>query len=146
MGHRGTVVALTAALVAATVPGTAAASGASERVFGIEDCGEPEVRPDRIVLACADFGLYVDKTDWSSWGGRRARAKGVLNVNDCDPSCAEGHFDRYKVKLRLSRIRNRPCGRHDELIPIYTRLRLWFPDEKPDFANRIKRRHITCEI
>jgi hypothetical protein len=134
---RATRVGIGAVLVLLVVAG-ATAGARGERVFGIEDCGDPEVRPDRIVLACADFGLYVNKLDWKSWGGAKARATGVIHANTCDPSCAEGSYQSYPVNVRLFKVRNRPCGDGGQLIRMYTRIKLSFPDGEPENVDRFR--------
>lgn len=88
----------TAAVVGALLIGAApAATAGGDRVFGIEDCGKAGVRPDGIVLTCADFGLYINGLDWKSWGERKARATGVIHAKNCDPSCAEGFYEDFPV-------------------------------------------------
>jgi hypothetical protein len=66
------------------------------------------VRPRSIVLACGDGNLYVTRIEWSRWTMREARGVGVGHQNDCVPDCARGHFHRYRVALRLYRVRD--CG------------------------------------
>jgi hypothetical protein len=125
--------AIVCALAIAAVP--TASGGGEKKVFGIQDCGKPRVKPKRIVLACADFGLYANHFDWRHWGARKARTDGVLHAKDCTPSCAEGRLVDYPVEVILRKIKTETCngitGR------FYTKIKLNFPAEAPDFANRI---------
>lgn len=68
------------------------------------DCEYPEQRPRAITLTCADAGIYIDQIDWSRWDSEGAQGRGTYNVNDCEPSCAEGTFLRAQVKIHLSRL------------------------------------------
>lgn len=40
---------------------------------------------------------------WRGWGGAGAQAAGTLEVNPCQPSCAEARPVRYPVSVTLSR-------------------------------------------
>jgi hypothetical protein len=97
------VVVLVVAVVA-----LAFASGAEARVF-VSPCGDALVRPKRIVFTCADAGLRIARIHWRTWGGPVATGDGVLEVNDCNPFCAAGHFHFYPARVQL-RHRQR-CGR-----------------------------------
>lgn len=68
------------------------------------DCEFPAQKPEAITITCGDGGMYVDQIDWSRWDSKGAKGIGTYNVNDCDPSCAEGTFLKEKVKLHLSRL------------------------------------------
>ena len=58
--------ALTLALTAAIGGGLAApASGGDQKIYAVQDCGEPKVKPKRIVFACADFGLYANAVSYT---------------------------------------------------------------------------------
>ena len=73
MNSTGLVRRAVYALAACCLTGLAVASLASaggKRVFGVEDCNDPEVKPERIVFACAD-ALHKIKT--YSCDGFRAR-------------------------------------------------------------------------
>ena len=68
------------------------------------DCEFPAQKPEAITLTCGDGGMYVDRIDWSRWDSKGAQGIGTYNVNDCDPSCAEGTFLKERVKVHLSRL------------------------------------------
>jgi hypothetical protein len=68
------------------------------------DCEYPEQKPEAITLTCADGGMYIDQIEWSRWDSKGAQGIGIYNVNNCDPSCAEGTYSRTRVKVHLSRL------------------------------------------
>lgn len=96
------------------------------------------------MLACADFGLYSNTLDWKSWGGRKARAEGVIHANTCDPACVDGNYEHFPVKVKLYKIGNRPCGRGGKLIPIYTKMKLSFPSGQPDRIGPYRKSRVFC--
>jgi hypothetical protein len=136
------LVALAATLATCALAASTATAGGG-RVFGIEDCNKPEVRPDRIVLACADFGLYINHLDWKSWGGQKSRATGVIHARTCDPICPGSPYRDFPVKVRYYKPRNRPCG-GSGLIHMYTRLHLSFPAGEPDGIGPYRDSKVTC--
>ena len=137
-------IALAVALVVLALGGTSAGAGGGHRIFGIEDCNNPEPRPDRIVLACADFGLYINALDWKSWGGRQSRATGVIHAKTCDPICIGSPYKDFPVKVRYDKPGNRPCGGGGKLIRIYTRIHLSFPDGEPDRIGPYRDSKVIC--
>jgi hypothetical protein len=56
-----------------------------------------------------DGSLFVQHMRWTTWDARKAVGTGVAHVNDCRPSCAEGHYSSYRVTVRLTRPRHL-CG------------------------------------
>jgi hypothetical protein len=109
-------------------------SGGQQKIYGVQDCHIPKVKPKRIVLACADFGLFANHFHWSHWGHRKAKAKGVLHAKVCKPSCAEGFFKDYPVEIVLRRIKTRTCN--GKRARYYTKVKLNFPGAHPQFAHR----------
>jgi hypothetical protein len=130
--------------VAVLVPAVLAATGdaARERTYAPKDCTKPQVRPNRIVFACGDFGLYANHLRWKKWGHRRARGRGTLHANSCDPSCSAGNFDKYRVHVQLRKVRRRFCG--DRYVRLFRKAILNFPDGKPSYAHRIHRTGLYC--
>ncbi|MQY26714.1 hypothetical protein [Nocardia aurantia] len=60
------------------------------------------VRPDTLILACADLGAVVEEITWSSWGPEGAEGEGTERDNTCDPSCAAGNMVTKPVHVMLS--------------------------------------------
>ena len=73
-------------------------------VVGVE--GAIAVRP-RTLDVSAD-GVLEDLS-WDRWDDRGAEGTGVLEVRDCDPTCASGGRDSYLATIRLAQ--PRLCGR-----------------------------------
>lgn len=61
-------------------------------------------RPKKIVLACADAGLFASNISWRSYGGSVASGKALIHVNGCNPTCVEGHFHTFHSPIVLRRI------------------------------------------
>jgi hypothetical protein len=136
---RALTIAITASAGLVLMPG---AAGAGQGPFAVEDCTKPEARPERIVIACGDFGLFVDSINWDNWGDRKATGHGALNANDCTPSCAEGDFKRYPVNMTVRKVRKRECG--GKRVPLFTKLILSFPGSAPSFAGALQKNPIFC--
>ena len=111
-----TVRAATAPTVTAptvTAPPTtvrAAAAPLSQRATGqdavIFQCGgRRSVRPDEIVLSCADRGMILEKLTWHDWGASTATATGVLSEDNCEPSCAGGHVVSFSAEVSVTGLR-----------------------------------------
>ena len=65
------------------------------------------VRPAEVILARADGNAAFEVDRWTSWTARVARAVGVAETNDCEPSRVAGHFHPHRAVLLLDR--PRPC-------------------------------------
>ena len=78
---------------------------------GLPDClGRVQVRPSRVVLACAGGGFGADRLTWQGWGGAQAFGTGSAYVSDCTPTCASGQVRRYPIVLVVSGIQHCPDG------------------------------------
>jgi hypothetical protein len=84
------------------------------------DCIHEAYKPHRILIACADAGLYVTGMKWSTWKRKIAVGHGTGHINDCTPNCAMGHFHKAAVRVRLSSAHF--C--HDVDVTQFRRLRL----------------------
>jgi hypothetical protein len=114
------VVVCLLAVATAVISGAGSAAASRGKVYGVKNCSTPEVRPVRIVLACADDGVWINSTDYGHWGGKRVHAAGVLHAKTCHPSCAAGRVKDYPVKFRLYRIGRAECG--DRIVRLYRRI------------------------
>ncbi|MEV5649593.1 hypothetical protein AB0L57_15205 [Nocardia sp. NPDC052254] len=83
---------------------TAAQVSARGSAPEVIDCSfdEPAVRPDHLILACADLGAQVEQIAWQNWGPEQAQGDGIERDNTCDPNCAAGTFVTKKVHLTLT--------------------------------------------
>ena len=106
------------ALIAAglvTVAGTAAAAVATAgpaaagpaRVVLVSCTGHGQVRPTRYDIGCMPSSEFVAGLKWTSWRSN-AFGSGVLEVNSCVPSCAQGKYVKYPILAVLWRARAWP--------------------------------------
>jgi hypothetical protein len=109
--HRLPLILVSLLLSAATVTWgqSSTAVGARQglpRTQVVQGCQHYRVAPRHyIVIACGDGNLYLNGLQWRYWHRYDARGHGYLVANDCDPSCAEGHFHRYPARFHLTRAR-----------------------------------------
>jgi hypothetical protein len=89
-------------------------------------CDDQKVAPVSVILACADAGLFAKQLVWRDWGAEQAHATGVLSVNTCDPSCAEGNREEYPVQLTANRLLDCDYGK-----PQYTHVTYTLPADSP---------------
>jgi len=104
---RAWVITVLASVVAAlaitglTLTGSAHATPARPSLSPVQtvvfDCPGQRamVRPKTFILTCADANSLLDKLSWTSWTPGLASATGTLEINDCTPYCAAGHFHAY---------------------------------------------------
>ena len=94
------VVAAAASAASARPPARTAAS----RIRFYEDVGVLQglrVRPPQIGFA-ADGNDTVTGLHWHGWGSSVSYAGGTNHVNNCNPSCAQGHISPVHVRVTLS--------------------------------------------
>jgi hypothetical protein len=73
-----------------------------------------------ILLACGDGTESFRVSRWTRWTRHSARAVGTAEINDCTPSCVDGHVHDYRAVVLLDR--PRACSGR----VLFTRLRLVF--------------------
>jgi hypothetical protein len=126
--RRLTVPLLLVAILAAALP---AEAGAKRRTYmgRFVDAAfalPKPFKPRQLHPFSADDNAYLYGLRWSRWGRGTARARGKAKANDCNPSCAEGHFVRKRgARARGYRLRSGTC--HGKAARFYTRARLRFP-------------------
>jgi len=93
------------------------------------DCShQPVVRPKSFTLTCADANSYLQRLDWTVWGGATAKASATYVENDCTPNCAAGKFVRYPAKVQADR-RARKDG-----TAYYRSILVVFPGKHPSWV------------
>jgi hypothetical protein len=142
--RKGFTRTLALAAVAVLLPTVLAATGNASRIrtYAPKDCTKPQVRPKRIIFACADAGLYANHLSWRHWGRRSARGRGTLHANTCDPDCASHNFKTYRVHINLRKVKRARCG--GRYLPLFRKAILNFPDGKPSYAHRIHTTRLFC--
>ena len=70
----------------------------------VVDCsGQPVVKPQSIILTCADNTWAVDKIIWTNWSaGGGARGTGIEYRRSCVPNCAQGSPTYSPVTITLT--------------------------------------------
>ena len=94
---------LAIAAVTITALLSAAAAFASTPILVYENSAVIQglkVRPSMLTMA-ADGNDTITSLHWTGWGSSAARAKGLNHVNNCIPSCADGHITTVHVAVRL---------------------------------------------
>ena len=86
------------------------ALGSADKAYAPKNCTKPRIEPRTIYIACGDGNFYVRVKKWSFFNGREAGGKGKAFANDCIPDCADGSFHKYRVKIRLSKVRTSSTG------------------------------------
>jgi hypothetical protein len=116
-------------LALALIPAIPADGASKVRLAG---CGDkPSYKPRKVIIACGDGAFVVIKLEWSKWSRKKAVGRGTGKVNTCEPSCAEGKFKSYAVKLTAGKPTQ--CGEGDRQ---FTRLTYTFTDKKPKGVKR----------
>jgi len=90
------------------------------------------VEPATDILACADGNALLQGLHWATWTPQLASAYGTFVANDCQPSCAGGHFHSYPAVVTAwgsGSVQGRPAERR------YTELTLMFPGARPPYYN-----------
>ncbi|QLY27894.1 hypothetical protein H0264_20900 [Nocardia huaxiensis] len=65
---------------------------------------EKVVRPDRLLLACGDAGLWVKDITWTSWGPDTAEGEGTQLRKTCRPDCATGGVASGPTHITLRKV------------------------------------------
>ncbi|MBV9025785.1 MAG: hypothetical protein JO362_18770 [Streptomycetaceae bacterium] len=137
------------ALATALTPASASASPAhpapsrsaqSSSGMIVLDCfTQPQVRPHRYLIACGDGNNGLVSLHWTHWGPKSALARGLDEVNDCQPYCAAGKFHSYPVTVQLDHAQ--PWPGHPKQR-YYTQLRLTYTANTPPQTSR----HMTYRL
>lgn len=109
------------------------APGASTSQYVLYNCNfKGVVEPATDIMACADGNALLQGLHWATWTPQLASAYGTFVENDCQPSCAGGHFHSYPVVVTAwgsGSVLGNPAGRR------YTELTLMFPGARPPYYN-----------
>jgi hypothetical protein len=118
-------------------------AGAQGLIYAPRDCTKPKVEPKSITLTCADAQTVLKRLGWDEWNLPKVNGQGQLWVNDCDPSCAAGSFDKFDVKVRLLNPKTATCG--GRTLQMYSRAHIRFKNEAPPHRNRYRSFKLFCE-
>src|ERR1700727_2839325 len=87
--------------VAATVVAVPRASAVSTAVVMVNCAGQGQVRPGGYDIGCTANEMLAS-LHWQTWRGT-AYGNGVLKVDNCVPTCAQGKYIKYPVLTVLWR-------------------------------------------
>jgi hypothetical protein len=123
--------------------GSAHAAPASPARTVVFDCPGQHalVRPGSFILTCADGNAYFGKLSWTSWTPGLASAKGTLELNDCTPYCAAGHFHSYPAIVVLwgsKAVQGHPGER------CYTKLTEILTGPRPRYYDAVHHKWVTA--
>ena len=62
-----------------------------------------QTEPSKIAVS-ADGSGYVKDLTWSGWGTANATGTGTLEVDNCNPNCAQGHDTPYAATVTLTQL------------------------------------------
>ncbi|MBL1073834.1 hypothetical protein JK358_05460 [Nocardia sp. 2] len=65
---------------------------------------EQVVRPDKLLLACGDAGLWVKDIHWTSWGPDTAEGEATQLRKTCQPDCATGGVATGPTHITLRKV------------------------------------------
>lgn len=137
-----TLIALVGAgLLAAAV--VAPAGAQEDFIYAPRDCTKPKIEPKSITLACGDANILLKHLGWDEWNTDKVKGRGELWVNDCDPNCAAGTFDKYKVKVRLLNPQSYECGGRE--LMMYRRAHVRFRGDAPPKPNNFRSFKLFCD-
>ncbi|HEY1775021.1 MAG TPA: hypothetical protein VGG41_02575, partial [Solirubrobacteraceae bacterium] len=103
-GIAGLATAVTASAALAATPTFPAFSGPPSK-------GNPAVKPAQIIYSGDGSQFFAGpkgpkkagNLHWSTWNGTEGLGTGYQLIDNCNPSCANGKFSLYPVKLKASR-------------------------------------------
>ncbi len=101
------------------------------------------VRPKTFILTCADANSQLDNLSWTSWTPGLASATGMLEVNDCTPYCAAGHFHSYPAIVIFwgsQAVKNHPGER------CYTMMTQILTGTRPRYYDYIHHKWVTAPV
>jgi hypothetical protein len=59
--------------------------------------GNGEVKPPRFVVSCPDRRNVLLQIQWRSWRTRDAFGIGTDAIDNCQPTCVAGHYQKFPV-------------------------------------------------
>src|SRR5690606_9176023 len=94
-------------------------------------------KPKSITVFCADAGVVIEKIRYRKYTSRVATGTGTATVNLCEPNCAAGNTETFRVRFKLSRVTQ--CGDSYQ----YRRLRMRYVGPKPP-GDRVIKQTYRC--
>lgn len=115
------------ALAAAVALAPAVAfSGCGAQEVYVWDCQKALQRPETVPLWCGNSRITISHIRFSAWDDDSARALGRQEIQNCDPTCADGPMDVYPAQLDFARV-----VRCDDGKRYFSRVSLTYTGESP---------------
>jgi hypothetical protein len=130
---------LTSLAIAAAIAAVGAIAAFAASPLKITNCNTASSRPKQFTLACGDGNTVLKGLKWSSFGGASAQAKGTLEMNTCEPNCAQGKDVSYPVSLKATSPRTCKKG-----VRVYNKLAIQFTGRAPKSAGSLKSWTLGC--
>jgi hypothetical protein len=130
---------LTSLAIVAAIAALGAIAAFASSPLKITNCNTASSRPKQFTLACGDGNTVLKGLKWSSFGGASAQAKGTLEMNTCEPNCAQGKDVSYPVKLKATSPRTCKKG-----VRVYNKLAIQFTGRAPKSAGSLKNWTLGC--
>ena len=89
-----------------------------------------------------DAGFVIERITWNTWTGTRASGRGTASVNNCTPTCVDGTFEKFPVRVALST--PTPCRAGQPLQ--FVRIAITFTDQRPAGFPRVDRFRYGCGL
>jgi len=139
-----TLAALASVAAVVVVSATAAVAQINPvpQTYAPRDCTSPKIEPRSITLTCADSGAVLKHLRWKNWFEPVVKGEGDLYLKDCDPNCAEGGIDRYRVKVKLYDVETVQCV--GQTLDMYQKAKLRYLGDAPPNANRLRKFDVEC--
>ncbi|HZT45489.1 MAG TPA: hypothetical protein VFA24_04850 [Gaiellaceae bacterium] len=102
---------------------------------------QPQVRPAKVVFACADFNFYATNLHWSRWSATEATGTGTGHQNDCRPNCAAGKFVTFRIAVTLTRPVTCVKGRRE-----FSKLAWRFTSKKLPHSDFVGSETLNCKF
>jgi hypothetical protein len=131
--HRSVLVAVAGAASATAASAALAAVPTMPAYFGPPAKNNPVAKPGQIIysgdgsefFAGGRGAKFARKLHWTTWNATEGLTSGYQWINNCNPSCANGKYTLYPVRLKVSR----PA--HESKYFIFTRLRVTYTGKSP---------------
>jgi hypothetical protein len=118
-----------AAIAGVTTLGAGPASAGAGQTVAVNCQGHGQVRPSGFDnFGCMASQEFLTNLSWTSWQSV-AFGQGDLKVNQCTPSCAQGHYAKFPVLTVLWRSRPWPGHAGQQY---FTRITMIFTGKHPD--------------
>lgn len=129
--YASSLTVLLALVVALTTACSHAAASNGATSMRLADCGgNPQTRPQVVVVTCSSTDITAHNLKWQSWGSKIATATGYAVVNVCAFSdCHTGAYGSFPIVVVASGTTACPGGAHG-----YSRIQYLFVGASP-FAN-----------